>query len=168
MPVLMVSLKTSPQLGFSRNWVIWPSSLVIITPYSRGLWTWARVRVAIGFGRLIVSGRSLDPSPPAMTTAFMRGLLGFVKPGFTLLNFTNMETAQQDATPFQLALKYCTTQTACGAICCTAPTLLPTSTRLVDHARRASAQSDGNSSLPLLVALHTLHALGSACWLPLP
>ena len=45
MPVLMVSLKTSPQLGFSRNWVMFPWSSVMMTPYSRGLATCARVSV---------------------------------------------------------------------------------------------------------------------------
>src|SRR5204862_8069298 len=29
----------------------------------------------MGFGRRIVNGRSLDPSPPAITTAFIGGLL---------------------------------------------------------------------------------------------
>src|SRR5947209_12889289 len=39
----------------------------------------------IGFGRRIVKGRSLDPSPPAITTAFIEA---------SLPDITNMETAQ--------------------------------------------------------------------------
>jgi len=45
MPVLIVSLKTSPQDGFSRNFVIRPSSPVITTPYSSGLGTCTSVSV---------------------------------------------------------------------------------------------------------------------------
>ncbi len=46
MPVLMVSLKTCPQVGFSRNRSIEPSSLVITIPNSSGLSTAFRAKVA--------------------------------------------------------------------------------------------------------------------------
>ncbi len=46
MPVLTVSEKTSPGLGFSRKRWMQPSSLVITTPYSRGLATRVSTRVA--------------------------------------------------------------------------------------------------------------------------
>ena len=45
MPVLMVSEKTSPHDGFSRNFVIRPSPSVMTTPYSSGSGTWRRHRV---------------------------------------------------------------------------------------------------------------------------
>src|SRR5438034_1333743 len=65
MPVLMVSLKTSPHPGFSRNRSMRPSSPVITMPNSSGSST--------RFGWLLVRGRSLVPCPPAITTAFMEG-----------------------------------------------------------------------------------------------
>ena len=46
MPVLMVSLKTWPQVGFSRNRSIDPSSFVITIPNSSGFSTALRARVA--------------------------------------------------------------------------------------------------------------------------
>src|SRR5207244_1344992 len=45
MPVLMVSEKTSPHDGFSRNFVIRPSGWVMTTPYSSGFATRTRVSV---------------------------------------------------------------------------------------------------------------------------
>ena len=49
MPVLTVSEISSPQVGFSRNWVIQPSSSVTITPYSSGSSTRVSVMVAMAF-----------------------------------------------------------------------------------------------------------------------
>ena len=49
MPVLTVSEISSPQVGFSRNWVIQPSSSVTITPYSSGSSTRVSVMVAVAF-----------------------------------------------------------------------------------------------------------------------
>jgi len=46
MPVLMVSEITSPQPGFSRNWVMRRSLSVITTPNCRGSFTEVRVMVA--------------------------------------------------------------------------------------------------------------------------
>ena len=46
MPVLTVSLKTSPQLGFSKNRSTRPSELVKTTPYSKGEGTRVRTMVA--------------------------------------------------------------------------------------------------------------------------
>ena len=46
MPVLMVSLKTWPQVGFSRKRSIEPSSLVMTMPNSRGLSTALSAMVA--------------------------------------------------------------------------------------------------------------------------
>ena len=51
MPVLMVSLKTWPHEGFSRNRSIEPSSLVITMPNSRGLSTRTSPMVAMAFLR---------------------------------------------------------------------------------------------------------------------
>jgi len=45
-PVFIVSLNTSPQLGFSRKLVILPPSSVITTPYSSGIGTLFNTRVA--------------------------------------------------------------------------------------------------------------------------
>ncbi len=45
MPVLIVSEKTSPHDGFSRNFEMRPSSPVITTPYSSGFATWYSVSV---------------------------------------------------------------------------------------------------------------------------
>src|SRR5438132_3868639 len=45
MPVLIVSEKTSPHDGFSRNFVIRPSGWVMTTPYSSGFATRTRVSV---------------------------------------------------------------------------------------------------------------------------
>jgi hypothetical protein len=46
MPVLMVSEKTSPHPGFSRNLVMRPSLSVMTTPNCRGSLTDVRVMVA--------------------------------------------------------------------------------------------------------------------------
>ena len=48
MPVLMVSLKTWPQVGFSKNRSIEPSSWVMTMPNSSGFSTAFRARVASG------------------------------------------------------------------------------------------------------------------------
>ncbi len=47
MPVLIVSLKTSPHDGFSRNRVILPSCAVITTPNWSGFFAWDRTIVAL-------------------------------------------------------------------------------------------------------------------------
>ena len=47
MPVLIVSLKTSPQLGFSKNLIILPLSSVITTPYSKGMGSLFNINVAL-------------------------------------------------------------------------------------------------------------------------
>ncbi len=47
MPVLMVSEKTWPQLGFSRNLSMRPSSSVTTMPNSRGLATRTSTRVTM-------------------------------------------------------------------------------------------------------------------------
>ena len=49
MPVLIVSLKTSPQDGFSRKRVIFPSSSVMTTPNWSGFLAWVRTIVAMAF-----------------------------------------------------------------------------------------------------------------------
>ncbi len=49
MPVLMVSLKTSPQLGFSRNLIILPFLSVMTMPKGRGLSTLVSTMVAMAF-----------------------------------------------------------------------------------------------------------------------
>lgn len=49
MPVLIVSLKTSPQLGFSRNLIILPFLSVMTIPKGSGFSTLVRTMVAMAF-----------------------------------------------------------------------------------------------------------------------
>ncbi len=68
MPVLIVSLKTWPQVGFSRNRSIEPSSRVITMPNSSGLSTAISPMVAMALAATWVSttvprSRSLRTSP---------------------------------------------------------------------------------------------------------
>ena len=65
MPVLMVSEKTWPQVGFSRNRSIEPSSLVMTMPNSSGFSTGTRPIVAIApfsSWKATISPRSMSVS----------------------------------------------------------------------------------------------------------
>ncbi len=73
MPVLMVSLKTWPQVGFSRNRSIDPSSRVMTIPNSSGLSTAFRAMVASAPFDVVMARRASVRSmsvrtSPEMTT----------------------------------------------------------------------------------------------------
>jgi len=75
--VFIVSEKTSPHEGFSRNLTIFPSSVVITIPYCKGLLTLVNVIVAIDFffkWKLIISDKlkSVSISPDITKKSSLR------------------------------------------------------------------------------------------------